>query len=212
MTGWERRFFASTRGQVVTLLRRGDRTVDDLAQALGLTDNAVRSHLAALERDGLVTQAGLRRGGGKPAYAYVLTSEAEQLFPKADGPLLRLLLDVLDERLLATTFDDVLLEVGQRAAAGVDVADGNLSTRIQAAVALLGELGGLAECEECDGNYVIRGYSCPFAAASPGHPAVCRLAASLLTNVVGVPVIDRCEPGDPPRCRFDIPGPDRGEN
>src|SRR5215217_2162682 len=182
MTRWDRRFFASTRGQVVTLLRRGDRTVDDLAQALGLTDNAVRAHLAALERDGLVTQSGLRRGGGKPAYAYELTPEAEQLFPKADAPLLRLLLDVLEERLPAGAFDDLVREVGHRAA-GVTVAEGDLAARVDTAVALLEELGGLAECEECDGGFVIRGYSCPLAAASPDHPAVCSLAAALLTEV-----------------------------
>src|SRR5262245_23764551 len=99
MTPWDQRFFASTRGRVGALWRRGDRTVGDLAQALGLTDNAVRAHLAALERDGLVRQGGLRRGSGKPAYSYELTAEAERLFPKADGPLLRLVLDVLGERL-----------------------------------------------------------------------------------------------------------------
>ena len=52
----DERFFASTRGQIVTLLRRALRTVDELAGELGLTDNAIRAHLAALERDGLVTQ------------------------------------------------------------------------------------------------------------------------------------------------------------
>ena len=48
------RFFTSTRGKIITLLRRASRTVDELAQALDLTDNAVRAQLAALERDGLV--------------------------------------------------------------------------------------------------------------------------------------------------------------
>lgn len=212
MTRWDRRFFASTRGQVVTLLRRGDRTVDDLAQALGLTDNAVRAHLAALERDGLVKQGGLRRGGGKPAYAYDLTAEAERLFPKADGPLLRLLLDVLAEQLPAAEFDDVLREVGHRAAAGVTAAEGDLRARIHTAIALLEELGGLAECDEGDGAFVIRGFSCPLAAAMPGHPAVCRLAAALLTDVIGVPVCDRCEPGEPPRCCFEVPVPRERED
>lgn len=88
-TRWDQRFFASTRGQVVALLRRSSRTVEELAQALGLTDNAVRAHLAALERDGLARQHGVRRGGGKPAYAYELTTEAERLFPKAYVPVLR---------------------------------------------------------------------------------------------------------------------------
>jgi hypothetical protein len=36
---WDEKFFESTRGQVVTLLRRSDRTVEELARALGLTDN-----------------------------------------------------------------------------------------------------------------------------------------------------------------------------
>ena len=80
--GRDERFFASTRGQVVALLRRGNRTVEELAQALGLTDNAVRAHLATLERDGLVRQAGLRGGPSKPAYAYALTPAAGRLFPR----------------------------------------------------------------------------------------------------------------------------------
>ncbi|HZA91639.1 MAG TPA: winged helix-turn-helix domain-containing protein, partial [Gemmatimonadales bacterium] len=78
-TRWDQRFFASTRGRVVTLLRDGHTTVEDLARALNLTDNAVRTHLSALERDGLVVQSGLRRGVGKPAYTYVLTPDAERL-------------------------------------------------------------------------------------------------------------------------------------
>ena len=43
---WKQRFFSSTRGRIVALLRRTSRTVDELAQALDLTDNAVRAHLA----------------------------------------------------------------------------------------------------------------------------------------------------------------------
>src|SRR5688572_1849363 len=97
-TRWDERFLDSTRGRVATLLRRGRRTVDELAVALGLTDNAVRSHLAALERDGLVRQGAVRRGVGKPAYAYDLTPDAERLFPKAYGPVLRQVIDVLAER------------------------------------------------------------------------------------------------------------------
>src|SRR5713226_3364089 len=92
---WNQHFFASTRGQIVTLLRRGSRTVDELAQALNLTDNAVRAHLATLERDGFVRQRGVRRGSSKPAYVYDVNPEAESLFPKAYDRVLRQVLDVL---------------------------------------------------------------------------------------------------------------------
>jgi predicted ArsR family transcriptional regulator len=113
------RFLESTRGQVVTLLRRSEHTVEELARALGLTDNGVRAHLAVLERDGIVRQRGsVRRssGGGKPAYVYELTQEAEDLFPKAYEPALRRLLDVLSERLGPEESEALLRSVGRRLA------------------------------------------------------------------------------------------------
>ncbi|MBX6333083.1 MAG: helix-turn-helix domain-containing protein, partial [Gemmatimonadaceae bacterium] len=84
-----RRFLESTRGRLFALLRRGARTVDELAQSLGMTDNAVRAHLTGLERDGLVRQAGVRRGAGagKPALLYELHPDAEPLFSKAYAPV-----------------------------------------------------------------------------------------------------------------------------
>src|SRR5215467_8106125 len=98
------RFLDTTRGQIVALLRGASLTVDDLAEKLDLTDNAVRAHLATLERDGYVRQQGERRGSGKPAFVYELSPEAEQLFPKAYGPILRQLLEVLSEEM---TVDEV---------------------------------------------------------------------------------------------------------
>jgi predicted ArsR family transcriptional regulator len=49
-TKLDKRFFESTRGQIVLLLRNSNKTVNDLAAALNLTDNAVRAHLLTLEQ------------------------------------------------------------------------------------------------------------------------------------------------------------------
>jgi predicted ArsR family transcriptional regulator len=198
------RFFASTRGQIITLLRRSSHTVDELAMALDLTDNAVRAHLATLERDGIVQQSGMRRGSGKPASVYDLAPEAEQLFPKAYGQVLQNVLDVLSERMPTDEVETLLREVGRRIAAGWNVPSGDLRVRLEAAVEVLNELGGMAEIEEGDGHYCIRGYSCPLAAVVPGHPVVCRLAETLLTELVGVPVQEHCDNAEIPRCRFTI--------
>ena len=203
LTRWDERFFASTRGQVVALLRRGLGTVEDLAQALELTDNAVRAHLTALERDGLVAQRGLRRGVGKPAYTYALTPDAERLFPKAYGALLHLMLDALAERLPPDALEALLRDVGHRLAEGHAPPSGDLQTRVEDAVGVLGELGGLADVEARDDGFVILGRSCPLAAAVDGHPETCLLAEALLADVIGVPVRQTCEP-DLPRCRFEV--------
>src|SRR3954465_10303420 len=130
------RFLESTRGRVVSLLRRGPHTVEELAAALGLTDNAIRSHLATLERDGIIRQTGVRRGpgAGKPAVVYQLDPAAELLFSKAYAPVLRTLVDVIVEELSPDHVAAVLRRVGHELARGVGGrASGDLTARVRAA-------------------------------------------------------------------------------
>jgi predicted ArsR family transcriptional regulator len=206
-TNWDGKFFESMRGRIVTLLRRSGRTVEELTRALGLTGNGIRAHLAVLERDGIVRQRGsVRRGsgGGKPAYVYELTSEAEDLFPKAYEPALGRLLDVLAERLGHEESEALLRSAGRRLVEGKAVQTDDTRARLEAAAGVLNELGGLAELEEQDGDPVIRGYSCPLSAVTPEHPEVCRMAEALVTEVAGVPVHERCDRSERPRCCFEV--------
>src|SRR5919107_3446647 len=136
-TRHDQRFFDSTRGRVVTLLRGEPRTVEELAGLLELTDNAVRAHLSTLERDGLVRQSGVRRGARKPHFTYTLTPEAERLFPKAYDDLLNQLIVVLKGRLSDEDLEGVLREVGRGLAADVPVAGEDLRSRVQAALKAL---------------------------------------------------------------------------
>jgi predicted ArsR family transcriptional regulator len=202
---WDRRFLASTRGRIVGLLRRGGRTVDELAAALALTDNAVRAHLATLERDGLVRQEGARRGAGKPAYTYGLTPDAERTFPRAYEPVLRELLGALGEQLAPGEVESLLRATARRLAAGqAPSAGGDARARAAAAVDVLNALGGLAELEEGAGGFVIRSYGCPLAAVVPGHPEVCRLAAALVGEVAGAATRECCVRDPAPRCCFEF--------
>jgi predicted ArsR family transcriptional regulator len=192
---------------VVTLLRRAGFTVDELARELDLTNNGVRAHLAVLERDGIVRQRGsVRRssGGGKPAYVYELTQEGENLFPKAYEPALRRLLDILSERLGSEESEALLKSVGRRLAEEHSVRTNDAHARLESAVEIFNELGGLAELQERDGTLVIRGYSCPLAGVTPDHPEVCRMAETLITELAGVPVYEHCDRGERPRCCFEV--------
>jgi predicted ArsR family transcriptional regulator len=66
LTSLDHQFFSTTRGQVLIALRRGPRTVEELARALQLSHNAVRSHLVRLGWDELLQSGNTRRGMGKP--------------------------------------------------------------------------------------------------------------------------------------------------
>jgi predicted ArsR family transcriptional regulator len=204
---WERRFFSSTRGRIVLLLRRASATVDDLASALGLTDNAVRSHLTALERDGLIEQTSMRPSGAKPAFVYSLTDEAEALFPKAYVPVLEQLLSVLRDEVPADLAAEVLRKTGRRMAESRSTPPG--ADRVAAAADVLEGLGGVVESEVSDQHVVLRGNACPIAEVAPGHPGACDITAELLSQVLGVPVEEHCNRGKPPHClfEFDLPQP-----
>jgi predicted ArsR family transcriptional regulator len=207
----DQRFFTTTRGRMIALLRRAPRTVEELAQALDLTDNGVRVHITALERDGIVEQQGQRRGTRKPSALYALTAEGEQLFPKAYGPVLRELLDVLAEQLPPEALEEMLRVVGRRLAAEHPSAPAEPRARALAAVGVLNELGGLAELEAEGDRLLICGYSCPLSAMALRRPEICQLAAALLSEVIGGPVQEACERGTTLQCRFRLPQaePDR---
>src|SRR5215475_11808974 len=204
--GWRERLFKSTRGKILELLRTRECTVNDLAETLHLTDNAVRAHLASLERDRLVAQSGMKPGIRKPHTTYSLGPEAEHLFPKAYGRLVSLLMSIFSRQVKPRN-----LRAGMRAA-GRSVADEHLRAlhgktreqRIDAALDVLKELGGAATFREEDGKHFIYGNGCPIAAATANHPEACLLAESLLSEVIGSPVKECCARGPAPSCRFQV--------
>lgn len=211
-SSWTKRFLTSTRGRILSVLRRGGCTVNDLAQATGLTDNAIRAHLGTLERDGFIEQTGTRPGSRKPNLIYRLAPGAEQVFPKVYGPLLQQVLAVLAERTPAEQVEALLRDVGRRVAGAYRhaIPAGGVRERLRHALIVLEELGGLAAVEEQEGQLFIRGFDCPLAAAVSGHRAACRLAETLLSEVVGCPVTECCLVGETPVCRFQVHVGDAG--
>ncbi|HWV58714.1 MAG TPA: helix-turn-helix domain-containing protein, partial [Longimicrobiales bacterium] len=167
---------STTRGRVLALLRRRPHTVNELADDLDLTANAIRLHLAALERDGLVEQEGVRRGAGKPAHLFHLTPDGESLFPKGYASLLVHLLGYVRTRDGKERLERLLREVGRDTGEKSRATSLDPRARVEAAAGVLTELGGLVEVEEAPDSYTIRGMSCPLAAVVSEVPEACALA------------------------------------
>src|SRR4051812_29626252 len=104
--------------RIVGLLRRSGMTVDELAAALELTGNAVRAHLARLERDGIVMRASMRRGLSRPAVVYGITAEAECALSRAYVPVLTQLLHLLARKLQPAGLGALMRQVGRGLVAG----------------------------------------------------------------------------------------------
>ena len=201
-----KRFFESTRGRIVSYLRGSQGTVNDLAAHLDLTDNAVRAHLATLERDGLVKQSGLQKGSRKPHFAYELTAEGESLFPKAYDALLNQFIRVLKQRLSPKALLEALHAVGRSLAVDKKKpGKQKLDERVQTAIRTLEELGGSPRLEEKDHQISITSRSCPLASVVAEHPETCQMVETLISEIVDAKVAEECDRNETPKCRFVLP-------
>lgn len=179
-------------------------SANEIAAQLDLTHNAVRSHLADLIRSGLVREAGLRKGASRPSVLYELVPRAESAFSDAYVPFVAHLLRTLGERMTTAELDDLMGSVGKSLAAEWPRLRGTLPQRVQAANALLEQLGAMTEVEAVDHELVIRGYGCLLSEAVHGRPEVCLAIERMLAELLAVPVEQCCIRGERPRCCFKI--------
>jgi predicted ArsR family transcriptional regulator len=205
-TKLDKRFFESTRGRIVALMRGSTKTVNELATDLGLTDNAVRAHLVSLERDGLIRQSGVQPGTRKPHFAYQLTDEAESLFPRAYDSVLNQLIAVLKKRLSSRVLKGVVRELGRSLAGPQPALQGksDLQSRAQRGLEALEKIGGAARLEKQGQSLFIKSGNCPLANSVSEHPEVCQAAESMLAEVTGAKVRERCNREGSPQCMFEM--------
>jgi predicted ArsR family transcriptional regulator len=205
MRWWEKQIGGPMRGRIIALLRRGASTVEELATALGVTDNAVRTHLQLLEREGVISASGTRQGpgAGKPAVTYAIAAKAESSLSSAYAPVLAALLQTLAERTSQSELDELLREVGRRLGPA-QPKSGSLDTRVRAAAALLSSLGAEIDVERTPEGYLLRGHACPLAAVVGDEPHACHAVEEMVGAVVGVPVRECCDRTAGARCRFEI--------
>jgi DeoR family transcriptional regulator, suf operon transcriptional repressor len=203
----KRQLLDTTRGRIVALLQKGPLAVDDMASQLQLTQNAVRSHITAMERDGVVQRVGRRAGTTRPFQTYELTSEVDHLLSRAYIPLLGQLIRTLADALPADQVETLVRQAGRGLADELlhtRRPTGSLESKVRSASELLNEELGALTHVESNGHYVIRGAGCPLSAVTGKHPGVCQAMETLVSEVVGAPVRECCDRSARPKCCFEI--------
>lgn len=190
--------------KVLSELRHGPRTVEELAKALRITGNAVRNQLRKLEAENLITRAGARPGTSKPSTLYAITVEGQVQFSTLYLPVLTQFLRVAEGKCSGTQLESFMTETGKSLAKRYPRPTGAVRQRAHAAARLLKSFGGIAEVRTREGTLVIRSLSCPLAALTSEHPAACNVLEGFLTQYVGAPVKSCCSLSEEPRCCFDV--------
>jgi len=196
----------TTRARIIDLIRRTPTTAMEIARQLELSYNAVRGHLDALQRDGMVRPAGERRGETRPSALYEISPGAHEALSRAYVPFASQLVRTLSERLPDEELDVIMRDVGDRLAAEWPRPTGTLAERVEQAAALLQELGAPNEVERVGDGFRICGFGCALAAAVHGRPHVCHAMETLLAALLDAQVHECCDRGAKPRCCFAIEG------
>jgi predicted ArsR family transcriptional regulator len=179
----------ATRRSVLELLKwHGPLTATSLGAQLGVSVVAVRRHLEALERVGLVSQGARSGGRGRPAHVYQLTQAGHEQFPRNYDQLVGQLLEAAAAefgadavlRLFAHRQRLLAARLGERLPAGATLAE------VAACLARIQDDGGyMAEVVPQDGGFVLREHNCAIPAVAATHPVACRAELALLRDLAG---------------------------
>jgi len=182
------RFFQSTRGKIVTALRRRHAaSAVDLAGEFGLSTNAVRQQLVTLERDGYVAERSVRRGPTKPTLEYSLTDSAEALFPQRYDKMLGAVLREVKASFGPQAVEGLFEKLGARASEKYRAKIGASDPKGRAIelAELLRENGVDADVVETPtGSIELREHNCPYAKTLAEHPEVCSIIRTVMHDVV----------------------------
>jgi DeoR family transcriptional regulator, suf operon transcriptional repressor len=195
-----------TRASILSALCGRSLTAQQLAEQFAISSNAIRAHLGALRNAQLVRYRSERRGVGKPTHVFELTPLAEYLLSRAYAPALSHVLRAA-RAYLNGDLEEMLRAAGRDLAwqAGQASKGGDLQTRVDACVALLGSLGGSPRLEEQRGAIHLRSDCCPLASVVADQPVVCKLLEGVAREILGREVEERCDRTHAPHCLFVVP-------
>lgn len=184
---------AGRRSILVSLKTRGEARAEEVATDVEVTPSAVRQHLTALMRDGLVGCRESRQGPGRPKHHYHLTPRADDLFPRAYPQLANELLayvgeddaDLL-ERVFARRRDRRVSDARAR------LEGKDLEAKVAELTAILDEDGYLADwAAGVDGSYRIIEHNCAILAIASRYGQPCANELEFIRAVLPEAEVER---------------------
>ena len=172
---------------MVNLLGK-DANAIELARKLGINESAVRRHLDALEREGLVSSRFERRERGRPKKMFSLTADGRGMFPRKSGALLSLLIQAITRRYGEEELSSLMSVVAKDFAEKLITKEirGDLENRLKQLVQLLDDYGFFTSLSKRGDKYVIEYRNCVFEDVIPQFGKyVCNIDEEVTRKVAG---------------------------
>jgi predicted ArsR family transcriptional regulator len=157
-------------------------SIDELAEHLAVTRTAIRQHLAALERDGLVLRGETRPTGRRPEQLYRLTDHAKEQFPRQYQLLASALIDEVADIIGPEALATLMRSLGRKLALDREQHVVDEAQIVQH----MNQAGYEAEVFfRSSGEPEIVAHNCVFHRLAAAHPVVCELDLALIGALGG---------------------------
>lgn len=166
------------------LLKRGQATAHELAEALAISPQATRRHLKDLEAEGLIGYESVQLGMGRPQHIYTLTSSGRDRFPNSYDEFALSFLDTLAETVGEEQVSQILQKQWERKAMEYRkrVGTGSVRDRVAKLVEIRKAEGYMAEwyaveardeSEKTAERYILTEHNCAISNVAESFPSVC---------------------------------------
>lgn len=178
-------------------------SIATLAEAVGISYEAVRSQIVQLKKEGWVAQQLDRTSpgaSGRPTSLYRLTQAGENRFPKHYDTLVVHLIDAVASRLGPEDARNVLAEVAETRIRHWEplLRGKTLDQRLALLTSIYGEDDPYMSIETSGDEVRLVERNCPYLNVALQRPMLCSVTVSILTRLLGVQVVreKRFQTGD----------------
>lgn len=184
-------------------------TVDQLAQELSISRNAVHQHLASLEGQRYVENSLQSSTGGRPGRIYKLSAIGQELFPRHYSLFSRLLLQLVQQKLGDATLKECMSSLGEQLAFEYKARvqnKGSTADQVREVKLIMSELGyethlGIDETNPLE----IVASNCVFHQLAADCKEVCELDLSLMASLLDANIEHKeCMVRGGECCRFGV--------
>ena len=185
-------FLGQTQQRLLKLLNKNKSglTISDLTNLLGISRNAVKQHLIALEKNHLIQSGSSIKTAGRPIQSFILTEEAKENFSRKYSWFAQILLENIrlekGENGLSHFLDKIGTDISNKYLP--DLNQLKIKTRLNKVATILSELGYEAEMVPSKDKTEISKLeisNCVFQHLASSCPEICNFDLSLLSNLTG---------------------------
>jgi DeoR family suf operon transcriptional repressor len=169
---------ASTKEDILQhLLKNGQSTAQDLAEALTISPQATRRHLKDLEEEGLIEYFAVQNKVGRPQHIYRLSRQGRSRFPHNYDNFAVSFLDTLVETVGEQQVGEILKKQWHRKAREYQLrlGKGSLGERMAKLLKIRQDEGYMAELMalEAENSYILAEHHCAIAEVAGSYPSIC---------------------------------------